>query len=216
MATSRPVPNAWTAAERKVLDRLTSPAAIQDFLDATPYSADPIYRCPRSVLRDRKAHCFDGALIAAAALQRLGHQPRLVDLRAFRDDDHVLAVFQKDGLWGAIAKSNFVGLRYREPIHRDLRELALSYVESYYNMEGVKSLREYSVPLDLRRHEALNWCFDDAAMDVLAERLDSIRHFKVFSPAQLRRLRPMDRRSFDAGMVGTDPAGVYDPRMPKH
>lgn len=216
MATSRPAPAAWTAAERKVLDRLTSPAAIQDFLDATPYSADPIYRCPRSVLRDRKAHCFDGALIAAAALQRIGHQPRLVDLRAFRDDDHVLAVFQKDGLWGAIAKSNFVGLRYREPVHRDLRELALSYVESYYNMEGVKSLREYSVPLDLRRHEALNWRFDDAAMDVLAERLDSIRHFKVFTPAQLRRLRPMDPRSFDAGMVGTDPAGVYDPRIPKH
>jgi hypothetical protein len=203
------------AAERRTLDRLRSPAAIQDFLDTVPYSADPIYRSPRSVLRDRKAHCFDGAMLAAAALERLGHAPRLVDLRAHRDDDHILTVFQVDGRWGAIAKSNFVGLRYREPIHRDLRELAVSYVEVYYNMEGIKSLREYSRPLDLRRHDRLNWRVDDAAMDVIAERLNSIQHFAVFTRAQLGRLRPMDQRSFDANMVGTDPAGVYDPRAPK-
>jgi hypothetical protein len=213
---SRSAKDTWTAAERRVLDQLRSPAAIQDFLDATPYSADPIYRSPRSVLRDRKAHCFDGAMLAAAALERLRHVPRLIDLRAHRDDDHVLAVYQVQGLWGAIGKSNFVGLRFREPMHRDLRELAVSYVEDYYNMEGIKSLREYSLPLDLRRHEDLNWRIDDAAMDAIAMRLDRIRHLRVFTPAQLRRLRPMDQRSFDAGMVGTDPAGVYDPRKPGH
>lgn len=214
-ATRRHAAESWSAAERRVLDRLRTPAAIQDFLDAVPYSADPIYRSPRSVLRDRKAHCFDGAMLAAAALERLGHAPLLVDLRAYRDDDHVLTVFRVDGRWGAIAKSNFVGLRYREPIHRDLRELATTYVEVYYNMEGIKSLREYSRPLDLRRFDHLHWRVDDAAMDTVAEQLDRIHHHSVFTPAQVRRLRPMDRRSFDANMVGTDMAGVYFPGAPK-
>src|SRR5438128_1298491 len=106
----------WSAQERAVLDRLDSPAAVQAFLDAVPYSTDPIYRSPRSVLRDRRAHCFDGAVFAAAALERLGHAPRLVNMRAFQDDDHVIAIFQRDRRYGAVATSNFVPLRYREPV----------------------------------------------------------------------------------------------------
>lgn len=110
--------------------RLSNPSRIQAFLDELAYSTEPIYRCPLRVLRERTAHCFDGALFAAAALRCLGYPPLIVDLLPNgRDDDHLLALYRVDGHWGAVAKSNFVGLRFREPIHRTLRELALSYFE---------------------------------------------------------------------------------------
>lgn len=211
-ARARP-PNTFSAAERKVFERLRSPAAIQAFLDRLPYSADPIYRCPRAVLRDRKAHCFDGALFAAAALRRLGHPPRILDLFAEDDDDHLLALFQVGGHWGALAKSNFVGLRYREPIHRTLRELALSYFEDYYNSAGRRTLRSYTAPLDLRRYDHLGWMTDDEPLEIIAQATDRLRRYALITPAMARRLLPVDRRSLQAGMLGTNPAGLYRPRQ---
>src|SRR5262249_54321052 len=144
---------ALTAALRKPLGRLSSPYAIQSFLDVIPYSTDDRYRCPLSVLRDRRAHCYDGAVFAAAMLRRIGFAPRIVNLFAYRDDEHLLAVFQVDKHWGALAKSNFVGLRYREPVYRTLRELAISYFEQYYNLEGLRSLRSFTRPLNLARFD---------------------------------------------------------------
>ena len=149
--------SALTAGERAAPDGLSTPRAVQDFLDGCAYSSDPFYRCPLRVLRERRAHCFDGALFGAAALRRLGHPPALVDLRAVRDDDHVLAVYRVDGCWGAVAKSNFAGLRSREPIHRTLRELVLSYFEAYFNLKGQKTLRQFSPPLSLRQFDRLGW-----------------------------------------------------------
>ncbi|MBI3271386.1 MAG: hypothetical protein HYZ53_20515 [Planctomycetes bacterium] len=184
---------------------------MQAFLDSVPYSADPVYRCPRSVLRDRVAHCFDGAVFAAAALRRLGHPPLLVDLRAVRDDDHILALFTRHGRFGAIAKSNFVGLRFREPVFRTLRELALSYFEDYYNLEGEKTLRSYSAPVDLRGFDRLDWPERDEAMEEIARRLDSARHFPLLSPKLISALSRMDRRSFESGMLGVNAAGLYKP-----
>lgn len=201
----------WTPEEARVLDALTSPDRIQAFLDGLDYSADPIYRSPRSVLRDRRAHCFDGALFAAAALRRIGHPPLLVDLRAYRDDDHVIAIFRRNGHIGAVAKSNFVGLRFREPIFRTLRELALSYFPAYYNLDGEMSLRAYSVPLDLRRLDHLRWMTDDDRLEEVATRLDRLRHFPLLTPDQIAALVPIDPRSYEAGMLGTVMAGVYVP-----
>ncbi|MDO9173030.1 MAG: hypothetical protein Q7W29_14490, partial [bacterium] len=110
--------SALTGGERAALDGLSTPRAIQDFLDACAYSSDPFYRCPLRVLRERRAHCFDGALFGAAALRRLGHLPRILDLLSDgRDDEHLLALFKVDGRWGAVAQSNFSGLRYREPVY---------------------------------------------------------------------------------------------------
>lgn len=211
---SRPVPHRsrWTAAERVVLDRLTDPERIQGFLDRLSYSADPIYRCPRSVLRDRKAHCFDGALFAAAALRRLGHPPLLVDMRAVRDDDHIIAIYRRGAHVGAVAQSNYAGLRYREPVFRTLRELVLSYFEDFFNVNREKTLRAYSRPLDLSRFDALCWETRDEELDVIAERLDAIRHFPLLSRRQVESLSRVDERSYRAGMLGTDPAGLYKPR----
>jgi hypothetical protein len=202
----------WTPKELRALERLSDPIQIQAFLDRIPYSADPIYRSPRSVLRDRKAHCFDGAVFAAAALRRLGHPPLLINMRAVRDDDHVIAVFRRDGHVGAVAKSNFVGLRFREPVFRHLRELMLSYFEDFYNVDREKTLRTYSATLDLRRFDSLGWETRDEAMDVIAARLDTIRHFPLITERQDAILALVDERFFRAGMLGINRAGLYKPR----
>ena len=108
-----------TESERRFISKLTTPAKIQAFLDKLPYSSKSIYRSPLRVLRERVAHCFDGALFAAAALRRLSHPPLILELLPNdRDDDHLLALYKCEGHWGAVAKSNFVGLRFREPIYR--------------------------------------------------------------------------------------------------
>ena len=196
-------------AERDLFLALDSPTAIQSFLDSVPYSCDPFYRCPRRVLRDRLAHCFDGALLAAAALRVLGHPPLVVDLYTERDDDHMLALWQRDGCWGALAKSNFVGLRFREPIYQSLRELVMSYFEDFYNPLGEKSLRGFTVPLDLAQLDGLAWMESDAGLETIAERLDALDRTPVLTAGMAAGLSRVDARSFAAGMLGTDPAGVY-------
>ena len=190
---------------------LDSPLAAQAYLDSFPYSTDHFYRCPARVLRERRAHCFDGALFAAAALRFLGHRPLLIDLYAERDDDHVLALFQRGGCWGALAKSNFVGLRYREPIYRSLRELVMSYFEGFYNVLAEKTLRGYTLPVDLARLDRLDWMSRDEGLDEVADALDRRQRVPVLSRAQVAALAPVDHRTFTAGMQGSLADGLWEP-----
>lgn len=199
----------WRSSERKLLDRLNTIGKIQDFLDALAYSTDPVYRCPRHVMSARRAHCFDGALFAAAALRHLGHPPLIMDLVATRDDDHVIAIYRHRGRFGAVAKSNYTGLRSREPIYRSPRELALSYFEHYYNLEGEKTLRKYSGPFDLQRLDRLVWMTSDENLPELAERLDGARHYPLLQAGQEEELWPVDRRSFAAGILGANEKGIH-------
>ena len=199
----------WTRGELATLRRLSTPEKIQTFLDGLAYRTDGDAVCPRRVLEERTAHCFDGALLGAAALAQLGHPPALLDLRAVRDDDHVLAVYRVEGGWGAVAKSNFSGLRSRAPVHQTLRELVLSYFEGYFNLKGERTLREFSPPLSLRQFDPLGWRFRDEPLDLISGRLDGLRHRQLLSPAQVRRLTRVDGRSFQAGTVGTVLAGAY-------
>jgi hypothetical protein len=199
----------WTRGERSLLRRLSTPARIQDWLDGLRYRPEDEPGCPRRVMEERRANCYDGAVFAAAALRRLGHPPMLLDMWADRDDDHVLAVFRADGHYGAVAKSNFVGLRFREPIHRTLRELVLSYFEDYYTEDGRKTLRSYSGLLSLAQFDRLGWTVRDPPLRLISDRLDALRHRPVLGPAMARRLSPLDRRSIRAGMVGTLRAGLY-------
>jgi hypothetical protein len=203
--------DALDAGDRELLAGLDSPASIQAFLDSIPYSADKFYRCPRRVLRDRRAHCFDGALMAAAALRRLGFPPLVVDLYAERDDDHMLALWQRDGCWGALAKSNFVGLRFREAVYQSLRELVMSYFEVFYNVLGEKTLRGFTVPLDLSLLDGLAWMEDDDGLETIAERLDALDRTPVMTAGMVAGLSHLDPLSFQAGMLGTDPAGLFRP-----
>jgi len=207
--TPRRAPSAWTRAELAALRPLRTPGRIQSFVDSLAYRAEDDPGSPRRVLAERRANCYDGALFAAAALRRLGHRPFLVDLQAVHDDDHVLAAFRERGHWGAVAKSNFAGLRFREPVFRSVRELALSYFEDYFNLKGEKTLRNYSVPFDLSRFDALEWTFRDDHLRDIAGRLDGSRHHRLLTPEMERALRRVDARSLQAGMVGTDMAGVH-------
>src|SRR3954465_6787047 len=147
----------FEARERKVFRRLNSPAKIQGFLDEEiAYNQEPrgdTCYSPRRVLRERIAHCMEGALVGALALRQLGYPALLLDLEAVRDSDHVLAVYRIYGRWGAIAKSDYAGLRSREPVYATIRELAMSYFDHYYNPAGEKTLRAYSKPVNLARFD---------------------------------------------------------------
>jgi hypothetical protein len=195
----------FTPAERTVFRGLSTPERIQRFVDELTYNKEPhghTCRSPRRVLRDRTAHCMEGALFAAAALRLLGHRPLLFDLEAVRDDDHVIALFRVRGHWGAIAKSNYSGLRFREPVYRNLRELAISYFEHYYNPRGEKTLRAYSRPVDLRRFDRIPWMTTEEDVWAVPERLCAIPHRPLLDAAQIRALSRMDRRLYDAGRLG--------------
>ncbi len=200
------IANGFLARELAVLRRLTTPEKIQRFLDE-----DIVYnkekggatcRGPRRVLRDRLAHCMEGALFGAAALRVQGFEPLLLDLEAVRDVDHVLAIFQQRGCWGAIAKSNYSGLRFREPVYRSLRELAMSYFEHYYNPRGEKTLRSYSRPVNLRRFDGIHWMTSEEDLWAIPEYLVSISHSPLLAPAVERRLNRMDPRLMAAGKLG--------------
>ena len=203
------IPQPWTAAERRVLKRLKSPQDIQLYLNALKYDADYRARSPRRVMREGKAACFDGAMFAAAALRELGFRPQLVDLRAWNDDDHVLAVFRVDGRWGAVAKSNTTVLRYREPVYRSLRELVMSYFEVYFNTVGQKTLRSYSRPLDLATLDHRGWLVDEDDLGWIGDKLDELQHLPVVTPAQIRSLAPVDPALMKAGFLGAVQAGLF-------
>jgi len=204
--------SSWTAEERALLHGLDSPWKVQEFLDSLSYTTDKQTRSPRRVMRERCAHCTEGAFFAAAALYFHGHPPLVLDLRAVNDDDHVIAIYKERGHIGAVAKSNFSTLRFREPIYRTYRELALSYFEVYYNTLGEKSLRAYSRPLDLRAFNHREWMTMDEDLQWLSARLDMLRHYPLIDEEMARRLQPVDRRLYEAGLLGANPAGLYQAR----
>jgi hypothetical protein len=207
----------FNAEELTVFTTLDSPIKIQTYLDGIPYSEEDIYRCPRQVLSDRKAHCFDGALFAAAALRLLGYPPLVLDMLPDpgRDDDHMLAIYMVDGHWGAIAKSNFVGLRYREPIFRNLRELVLSYFEDFFSIYREKTLRYYTTPLNLQEYDRFNWMVSDESMQAIVHRLDKLRRYSLLTPRMQASLAPVDERFYQAGTTGVNWEGVYKPQPPQ-
>jgi len=180
------------------------------------YSTEEVYRCPLRVLRERIAHCFDGALFAAAALRRIGFPPLILEmLPNDRDDDHMVAIYKSNGYWGAIAKSNFVGLRFREPIYRTLRELVMSYFEQFYNVEREKTLRSYTLPLNLKAFDQLGWMTKHDSLGRIAHRLDRIRKVPVLTQPMISNLSLVDERSYRAGLLEANEAGLYRPTSKK-
>ena len=187
----------------RTLRSLNSPVKIQAFIDALAYQYADTAGSPQRVLRDRKGHCLEGALLAAAALRVNGYPPLLMDLEAVRDDDHVVAIYRQHGLWGGIAKSNYAGLRFRAPVHRTLRELAISYFDSYYNLRGERTLRAYSIPLNLARLDGCQWMTSEDEVWCVPEALIATRHYPLFPDKIARMLPRLDRRSFEAGKHGS-------------
>jgi hypothetical protein len=188
----------------RVLRKLSTPEKIQKYLDDLPYNkekgGETCRSSPRLVVEYNTAHCFEGALFAAAALRENGQPPLILDLASIRDDDHVIAVYRMDGCWGAIGKSNYAGLRFRSPVYRTLRELALSFFEHYYNLKGEKTLREYSRPVNLSRFDSIQWMTSEEPLWAIPEYLCEIPHTPIFKPT--RRMY-MDERLYEAGLVGS-------------
>jgi len=193
-----------TPRELRTLRALRTPRGIQRALDAMPYHLETTAWSPRRVLRERTAHCLEAAVFAATALGVLGFPPLLLDLEAVQDTDHVLALYRVDAHWGAIAKSNFSGLRFREPVYRSLRELVMSYFDDYLNLRGERTLRAYSRPVDLRRFDRAHpgWMATEGELWFIPGHLLRIPHRSLLTPAMARRLGRVDRRSLDAAMVG--------------
>ncbi|HEY6969522.1 MAG TPA: hypothetical protein VJA94_09975 [Candidatus Angelobacter sp.] len=191
----------FTSKELRKLRSLKSPYGIQKALDAMPYHLADTAWSPRLVLRENTSHCFEGAMFAAAALRVNGYPPLVFDLEAEADTDHVVAIYRDRGHWGALAKSNFTGCRYREPVYRNLRELAMSYFEVYFNLRRERSLRTFSRPVNLRRFDHLEWMTTDKPLWFVAEYLFSIHHYKLLRPGMAERLHRLDDRSFRAGCV---------------
>jgi hypothetical protein len=213
MSAAAPFERALSKSEHRLLARLDTPNRIQLFLDGLAYSTETVYRSPLRVLRERTCQCFDGALLAAALLYRLGYPAMILNLLPNdRDDDHVLALFRQDKHWGAVAKSNFAGLRFREPVYRTVRELIMSYFEQYYNLHREKTLRGYTRPLDLKSFDRKEWMTRDETMHLIADRLDEIGRAYILTKRMIARLSPVDKRSCNAGLLGANRAGLSRPK----
>lgn len=196
----------FNPVEMRVLRALKTPEQIQRFLDTEiGYNKEldgQTIRSPRRVLRDRTAHCLEGAMLAAAALRVHGGPPLLLDLESVRDDDHVIAVFRQHNCWGSIAKSNFSGLRSREPVYRTLRELAMSYFAHYFNLRREKTLRKYSRPVNLSQFDRIGWMTSEEDLWEVSYHLVDIPHIPLLQNGTERRLSRVDDRLFAAGLVG--------------
>jgi hypothetical protein len=194
--------NAFTPAELRKLRSLKDPHGIQRFLDDMPYHLADTAWSPRLVLRENTSHCLEGAIFAAAALRANGFPPLLLDFEAEHDTDHVMAIYRVNGHWGAIAKSNFTGCRYREPVYRSLRELAMSYFNLYFNLRRERTMRTFSRPVNLRRFDHLQWMTTEKPVWFIVNYLFEIHHYKLLRPGMAKRLHRVDERLFQAECVG--------------
>src|SRR5205807_5472979 len=171
--------NRFSPAELRKLRSLKDPHGIQRFLDDMPYHLAATAWSPRLVLRENTSNCLEGAIFAAAALRANGFPPLLLDFEAKHDTDHVMAIYRMNGHWGAIAKSNFTGCRYREPVYRSLRELAMSYFNLYFNLSRERTLRTFSRPVNLGRSDHLEWMTTEKPIWFIVSYLHEIHHYKL-------------------------------------
>lgn len=204
-----------TSPERAVFKKLSTPQKIQDFLDTLPINFEmsgDTYYSPRKMLLRGTAHCFEGAVFAAAALSYHGKKPLLLDFQTIPSDmDHVIAPFRQNGYWGAISKTNHAILRYRDPVYTSIRELAMSYFHEYIISSGRKSLVAYSAPFDLSRYSPKNWVTTRGELDAIAEALDRSRHFPTVPKKNRGLLRKGSKMEIKAmySVEWTEPHG-YD------
>jgi len=198
----------WTARERRILSKLRSPAHIQRFLDELPYDERGGAASPRVVMRNGKAQCYSGVLFACAALRELGHPARLMWIDAVTDDGHCLAFYQSGGVWGSIAKSNYTTLRSREPVYPYVA-LGLSYFEGYFNRYGKRTMRSFTVPVELERFEPRGWRFDEGSLGYIDRAIDSTPRAWVLPRGTAGRLSAVSEQLRNAGLLGSRTEGLW-------
>jgi hypothetical protein len=202
----------WTLEEKQFLKRFIDPWSIQEYLDSISYNPDYGTRSPRWVIKKGSAHCFEGAIFAAAVLDHIGYKPLIVDMKAYNDDDHVIAVFRDGIYWGCVAKSNFTSLRYREPVYLSLRELIMSYFDFFFNTKGEKTLRSYSRPFNLSHFDSRQWRTTDEDLDYVGDKIESIYHYSVVDEIMICKLKLASEPVIKAGLLGSNSAGLFKPK----
>lgn len=198
--------------EQKFFKQFSSPFDIQLYLNSVKYNPDYVTKSPRMIMHRQMANCFEGALFAAAVLRMLGHKPLIVDFMAYNDDDHVIAVFKQNNLYGAVAKSNTTTLRFREPVYRSIRELVMSYFDFYINTLGDKSLRSYSNPVNLSMFDKFNWMTTDDDLEFIGDYLFTIKHNEILDARSIKSLSPADKDVLEICFIGSDPKGLFKPK----
>lgn len=193
-----------TAEEEKILRKLNTPSKIQDFLNKLKINFEEngeTCMSPRKVLRERKAHCIEGAFLAAFCLKLAGKKPLVVDLKTTRDDfEHVICVFKENGKWGAISKTNHAVLRYREPVYNSIRELVMSFFHEYFDNKGRKTLRSFSMPINLDSFGS-SWVTSEEELWEMHDALDKEKHHKILTLKQVWNLRKADKIEIEAGKI---------------
>src|SRR5688572_24679247 len=200
---------------RKKFNSLNTPFAIQEYLESLTYIAEERDRSPLNVMLDGQAHCLDGGFLAALALWRIGFKPLVIDIvpDSGVDDDHVLALYKIEGRWGALAKTNYINLGFREPVYRNLRELVMTYFEHYVSIHQEKLLRGYTRPLDASRYTRLHWAWDEAGANFLYH-----KHFygrsaiPLITPSMAKRLSPVTDKTYQAETLHTNLAESFGNR----
>jgi hypothetical protein len=195
----------FTAKELVIFKRLNTPERIQDFLNRIPFNFErngETLMSPRRVLRERKAHCLEGALLAGVAFWMHGEKPLLLDLKTTKDDsEHVVALFRRFGAWGAVSKTNHAVLRYREPVYASIRELVMSYFHEYFLDNGKKTLRSYSDPFDLSKLRNMDWLTGEKDLWYISKAIDKIPHHDILNKKQIRALRLAEKIEREAGKI---------------
>jgi hypothetical protein len=200
----------WAKNERQILAGLRTPAHIQSFLDELEYDERDGAASPRVVMRTGKAQCFSGVLFACAALRELGHPPRLAFMDAVSDDGHLIAIYEVDGLWGSIAKSNFTTLRSRDPVYPYVA-LGLSYFDGFFNQYGKRTMRAFSVPVDLEPFEPRGWRFSEGKLLYIDRAIDEAPNAWTLSRSRVRHLSAASETVRRAGLLGSKAAGLWKP-----
>ncbi|MCE9585301.1 hypothetical protein K8Q94_01610 [Candidatus Nomurabacteria bacterium] len=199
----------FTKKEIAFLKKINTPLKVQDFLNSLKFNFEKdekgfvkdTFKSPLRVLREGNAHCIEGAVLGAFMLSLQGYKPLLLHLKTTKNDfDHVVAPFKKDGYWGALSKTNHSVLRYRDPIYKNIRELALSYFHEYFLTNGSKTLRQYSDVLDLNIFED-NWKNEMQDMWGIDEELDKIKHYDILNKKNINKLRKADAIEIQASNV---------------
>ncbi len=201
----------WSKSEITIFKKLDTPAKIQNYLNALPFNFEvggATLASPRRVLATRRAHCLEGALFAATALAYHGEKPLLLDLRSSKKDfDHVVALFQKNRKWGAISKTNHAVLRYREPVYKNIRELAMSYFHEYFLHDGTKTLESFSTkPFNLSKY-GKSWMTTSEDLWQIGADIDDAPHTNILEKNEIKNLRKADKIEIEAGKITEWPSG---------
>ena len=192
---------------RKQLKQLTTPFLIQQYLDSLTYIGEERDRSPLNVMLDGQGHCLDGGFLAALCLWRIGFKPLLIDIVPDPgvDDDHVLALYQIEGRWGALAKSNYVNLGFREAVYKNLRELVMTYFEHYVSIHQLKALTGYTRIFDASRYTRYNWAWDEAgANKVYYKHFYGRKPIPLITKSMAKRLSPVTDRVYAAETLFTN------------